>query len=277
MGADNIIAGTTRLIAPAAVLLAIVAACPASAVTKARPVVTRHLPGATVTLDTVGSGDRLRPGTLSSFAPDLIGSSKFSFTAPGVSSANARLATTERAFRFTPSDKVDNRRALSIGVTSRVLAAVPDTSRSAAVPVEVAQASPVAPAAYSVDLAVGWRSFAVSGGYARSDSSATLPAALALSLTPRREALDAGVSYRGASWKTSLQVAAEDGPPLLLGPSTPPSSSLTERRYSVEVGGAYLLTPQLSVSGGVKYKTILSPTDPLRRDQGVYLGTAFTF
>jgi hypothetical protein len=275
--ATNFGAGAARLIGPAAMLLAIAAACPALAVTKAKPVATRHLPGATVTLDSDGTAEHLRANGLSSFAPDVVDSGKFSFTAPGSTPANARLATTERAFRFTPSGKVDNRRAFSIGVTSRVVAAAADTSRAAAVPVEVAQANPVPPAAYNVDLAVGWRSFAVSGGFGRSETAATLPSALALSLPPRRDALDAGVSYRGASWKTSLQVAAEEGPPLLLSPLAPPSPSLLERRYSVEVGGAYLLTPQLSVTGGVKYKTTLSPTDPLRRDQGVYLGTAFTF
>ena len=85
-------------------------------------------------------------------------------------------------------------------------------------PVEVAAATPVAPAAYNVDLAVGWRNFAVSGGYSRAETFAgALPSALA----PRREAVDVGVSYRGASWKTSVQVAAESGPPLLLTPLAP--------------------------------------------------------
>ena len=267
--------GTTRMIAPAALLLAAGVACPAFAVTKT--VAAKHVPPATLTLDADGTAEHLRANTLSSFAPGLIDSSKFSFTAPGATPANARLATVERAFRFTPSGKVDSRRAFSVGVTSRVVAPVVDTSRAAAVPVEVAQVTPTAPAAYNVDLAVGWHNFAVSGGYARSDSFGALPQALSLSLSPRREAVDAGVSYRGASWKTSLQIAAEEGPPLLLSPLLPPSPSLVERRYSVEVGGAYLLTPQLSVTGGVKYKTTLSPADPLRRDQGVYLGTAFTF
>ncbi len=183
------------------------------------------------------------------------------------------MATAERAFRFTPSGKVDSRKAFSVGVTSRVTAPAVDTTRAAAVPVEVAS---TAPAAYNVDMAVGWRNLAVSGGYGRADTADSVPTALALSLAPHREALDAGVSYRGASWKTSLQVAAEEGPPLLLGGLTP-SPTLTERRYSVEVGGAYSLTPRLSVTGGLKYKEMLGPSDPLRRDQAVYLGTAFTF
>lgn len=274
--------GTVRITQPgrtgrtvsAALLLAAVAACPAFAVTK---VAVRHVGSTpTLTLDD-GVGDHLRPGTLTSFAPNLVDAGKFSFTAPGATPANARLATAERAFRFTPSGKVDSRRAFSIGVTSRVTAAVADTSRAAAVPAEVAAATPAAPAAYNVDLAVGWRNFAVSGGYARAETAGSLPSALALGAAPRQQGLDAGVSYRGASWKTSLQVAAEEGPALLLNPLAAATPSQIDRRYSLEVGGAYLLTPQLSVTGGVKVKTTLSPTDPLRRDQAVYLGTAFTF
>ena len=259
--------------ASAAALVAV--ACPAFAVTKT-PV--KHLPaGARLSLDADGSAEHLRSNTLSSFAPDLIDSSKFSFTAPGQAPANARVASAERAFRFTPSGKVDSRRAFSVGVTSRVTAPVVDTSRAAAVPVEIAAATP-APAAYNVDLGVGWRNFAVTGGYARSDSAAALPQTLSLSLAaPRQEAVDAGLSYRGASWKTSVAVAAEEGPALLLNPLATLSPTAIDRRYSLEVGGAYLLTPRLSVTGGVKYKETVSPTDPLRRDQAVYLGTAFTF
>ena len=265
----------TGPIVPAALLLATVVACPAFAVTKAP--VKHPVPGATLSLDADGTTEHLRAGTLSSFAPDLIDSSKFSFTAPGQTPANARLATVERAFRFTPSGKVDSRRAFSVGVTSRVTAPVVDTSRAAAVPVEVAAATP-APAAYNVDLAAGWHNFAVSGGYARNDSTAGLPPALSLSLAaPRREAVDAGLSYRGASWKTSVAVAAEEGPALLLNPLASMSPTTIDRRYSLEVGGAYLLTPRLSVTGGLKYKETVSPVDPLRRDQAVYLGTAFTF
>lgn len=277
MGTDNILkSGLPGRIVAAAALLAIVGACPAFAVTK---IAVKH-PASTPTLslDADGTVDRLRANTLTSFAPGLVDSAKFSFTAPGATPANARLATVDRAFRFTPSGKIDSRRAFSVGVTSRVVVPVVDTSRAAAVPVEVAAATPTAPAAYNVDLAAGWRNFAVSGGYGRSESTAGVPAALALSLaTPRREAVDVGVSYRGASWKTSLQVAAEEGPSILLSPLASSSPTALERRYSVEVGGAYLLTPQLSVNGGVKVKALAGDPDPLRRDKSVYLGTAFTF
>lgn len=258
--------GRIRLAELAALLLVVVAAYPASAVTKLQPKHVTH----TLTIDADSTSDRLRAIGLASFAPSLVDAGKFSFTAPGQSAANARLATVERAFRFTPSGKTDSRRAFSVGVTSRMVAMTPDTSRAAA-PIETAAATP---AAYNVDLAMGWRNFAVSGGYSRSE---TLGGTLPTSLTPRRDAVDVGVSYRGAGWKTSLQIAAESGAPVLLTPLTPLTQSPLDRRYSVEFGGAYLLTPQLAVTGGVRYKETVSPVDPMRRDQGVYLGTAFSF
>ena len=258
-------AGWTRRTAAAATLLAVVVATPLSAATKvtartAAPASTK------LTIDTDGTAEHLRTNGLASFSPGLLDSAKFSFTAPGQSAASARMQTVERAFRFTPSGKSDNRRALSFGVTSRVTAAAPDTSRAAAVPVEVAASTP---AAYNVDLAVGWQGFGVSGGYSRTEA---LGGVLPVSLTPKREAVDVAVSYRGKSWKTSLQFAADNGVPQILTPLMTP-----DRRYSVELGGAYLLTPKLSVTGGVRYKITPNQVEPLRDDQSVYLGTAFSF
>ncbi len=209
---------------------------------------------------TVESGERLRGSTVTPFAPPLLDTAHFAFTAPGRASS-ARFDTVERAFRFTPSGQVNNRKALSLGVTSRVVAAAPDASRAA-----VGDASTASPSAYNVGLAVAWRGFAVTGGYSRFDGGAA-------ALGPnRRDAVDVGLAYRGKNWKTALQVAAESGSPLLLTP--------LERRYSVDLGGAYAVAPRLSLSGGVRYK--LAPVAPSildadRADQSVYLGTAFSF
>ncbi len=214
----------------------------------------RHAPKVQFSLD----GDR---AGLTPFNP-LIDSARFTFTAPGRGASTARVDTVERAFRFTPSGQAGSRRALSVGVTSRVTAApAADPTRVAAV-----ESFSVAPAAYNVGLAVGWRGFAVGGGYTRFDAPVT-------ALGPNhREGIDASLSYRGRNWKTALQLAAETGSPLLLSP--------LERRYSVDLGGAYLIGPRLSVNGGVRYK--LAPVSPSildadRPDGSVYLGTAFAF
>ena len=76
-----------------------------------------------------GSGERLRANSLGSFTPTVF-DSKFSFTAPGKSAATARQQTIENAYNFTPSGR-NNRKALTLGVTSRVVAPVTDTSHVA--------------------------------------------------------------------------------------------------------------------------------------------------
>ncbi|WP_426167077.1 hypothetical protein [Sandarakinorhabdus sp. DWP1-3-1] len=200
---------------------------------------------------------------LTPFQPPVTDVSRFSFTASGTSAATARMQTVERAFRFTPSGQSDNRKALSLGVATRVAAASSDHSRAA----PTADAIAALPTAYSVDVSLAWKGFAVNSGY-----SAIQPSPTALLSGGRREAVDVGVSYRGANWKTSLMGTAEQGSMLMFAP--------LERRYSVELGGAYLVRPRLSVTGGVRYKLApVAPSllDPDRADQSVYLGTNIAF
>ncbi len=203
---------------------------------------------------------------LTPFQPPITDTAKFSFTASGGAAASARTQTVERAFRFTPSGQGDNhgddRRALSLGVSTRVVAAAVDHSH-AAPPVETLAAQT---SAYNVDLSLAWRGFAVNTGYGQVD-----PGPLEL-LANRRDSVDVGISYRGKNWKTSLQGTAERGALLAYAP--------LERRYSVELGGAYALAPRFSVSGGVRYR--LAPVSPSlldvdRPDQSVYLGTNIAF
>lgn len=249
------LAGVTCRTVVAVMLLA--AAAASAAATAPAPV--KKAPAKKVAV-TEAAPARLSPSTLGSFSSPVLDTGRFKFTAPG-GGISPRLAAQERAFSFTPSGQPGNRKALTLGVTSRVLTAATDTSK-AAPPADVISA---APRGYGVDVALGWRGFAVSGGYSRSDS--------ALSLVPeRREAFDVGLSYRiNARWKTSLQLAAETG--------TIPYAPL-DRAYSAELGAAYAVTPRLSLSGGVKYQFL--PTgpglyEPAVSDSSVYLGTAFAF
>lgn len=199
---------------------------------------------------------------LTPFQPPVAEAGSFSFTAPGAAGAASRLQSVERAFRFTPSGQAENRKALSLGVSTRVIAGAPDRSRAAPPPETIA----ALPTSYNVDLSLAWKGFAVNTGFTRVE-----PGPMAL-FSQRREAVDLGVSYRGKNWKTSLQGTAEDVSPLLFAP--------LERRYSVEFGGAYAVAPRLSVTGGLRYKlapetpSLLSPD---RADQSVYLGTNFAF
>jgi hypothetical protein len=199
---------------------------------------------------------------LTPFQPAVSEAGAFSFTAPGTAATPSRLQTVERAFRFTPSGQAQNPKALSLGVSTRVVASAADRTR-AAPPTETYA---VLPTSYNVDLSLAWKGFAVNTGFTRVE-----PGPLSL-LSQRREAVDLGVSYRGKNWKTTLQGTAEEVSPLLFAP--------LERRYSVEFGGAYAVAPRLSVTGGVRYK--LAPETPSllvpdRADQSVYLGTNFAF
>ena len=224
--------GTTALLLTATLCLPLGAATAATTATTGKSKSTHEK----IVVQSDASGERLRAGNLNSFTPPVF-DSKFSFTAPGKSAANARQQTIENAYNFTPSGR-NSRKALTLGVTSRVMANVADTSRAAA-PSEFLVTTP---SGYGVDLAVGYKGFAVSGGYSRVDAVA--PA----SLNPqRREAVDVGLSYRFKSWKTSFQLGAESGGQLPLSPL----ANAAERRYSAEVGAAYAVSPRLSVTGGV--------------------------
>ena len=199
---------------------------------------------------------------LTPFQPTISDSSKFSFTASGSNPAMSRLQTLERAFRFTPSGQSDNRKALSLGVSTRVTAATTDRSRAAPQVDSLASL----PAAYNVDLSVGWKGFAVNTGFGHVEPG---PGAL---LAGPRDSVDLGLSYGGKNWRTSLQGTAEQGSLLALSP--------LERRYSVQLGGAYAIAPRVSVNGGLRYKLApLTPSllDPNRDDQAVYLGTNVAF
>ncbi len=195
--------------------------------------------------------DRFKPGALGSFTPAVID--------PARSPARMGAQVQERSFQFTPSGKVGDRKALAVGVTTRVVR--PAT--------EVAQRGTDAllPTGYNFDLAVGYKGFSVSGGYSRLENG----------FLPGREGIDLGLSYHGNRWQTTLQLGAThdaDGRRDALG---------LGKHYSVELGGAYALTPRLSLSGGVRYQ--LMRDDMMPRGQGgrqgedgaVFVGTAFSF
>jgi hypothetical protein len=113
---------------------------------------------------------------------------------------------------------------------------------------------------------VGWRRFAISGDYAR----------VAPSLLPDsgREAADVGLSYLGRKWRTTLLLGGER--------STSQTRLFdTDQSYSVDLGGAYELTRNVAVSGGLRYQVrkdrLLNLGDDTRDSQAVYVGTAFKF
>lgn len=214
-----------------------------------------------VTTEADSAAFRLKPTALASLSMPNFDASRFAFTAPG-RVANSRVQPVERGFSFTPSGSSD-RKALSVGVTTRTLAAAQvSPSRAAAPPVDAG----LAPSGYGVDVSVGWRGFAVNGGVSRLDQG--------MGAGGKREGVDVGLSYASRNWKTSVQASADRGSSLLTTPGP-----VTER-FALEAGGAMALSPALSVGGSVRYRLApLNPTpvDPTKDDRAVFLGGALAF
>lgn len=194
-------------------------------------------------------------------SPVIDDNTNFSFTVPGA--ASARAQTVERAFRFTPSGQSDNRKALSVGVATRVNTPAPDRSRALA----AAEPMVINNRAYNVDVSIAWKGFALNTGFSHSE-----PSQRSTPLSAIRDSVDLGLSYGGANWRTSLQGTAEERSDL--------GFTSADRRYSVALGGAYMVAPRLSVTGGVRYKLAPEAPTPLesnRADQSVYVGTNIAF
>lgn len=196
--------------------------------------------------------EKLRPGSLGSVTPSLVDPAR---------SAAIRGQAVERSFRFTPSGKTADRKALTLGLTSRVVAPAARTT------VATAAIDGLTPSGYNLGVSVGYQGFSLSGGYSRLDSGL---------IGPSREGVDLGLSYRGNGWKASLQASGEL-PSHFNGAD---DALMLDRRYAVELGGAYALTPRLSLQGGMRYQ-LITPLDPRlsddREDPSVYLGTSFRF
>ncbi|WP_375403383.1 hypothetical protein [uncultured Sphingomonas sp.] len=177
---------------------------------------------------------------------------------PRLAALFARGGLEARGFRFTPAE-AKNSREVTVAVRAR--ANRPDADRTAA----TSPAVGLAPIAYNLGLAVGWRRFALSGDIAKVE----LPGRLG-----GRESAEVGVSYSlprlTARVKAGADRAAGSGPQLVAG----------ERSYSLDVGSSYSLTRNLDVTAGVRYRTDrerIARLDDRRDSQAVYLGTAFRF
>lgn len=169
-----------------------------------------------------------------------------------------RAGLGDNGFRFTPSAAPGSRRAVTVAIRARATTAAQAERGQSAV-------SALAPTAYNLGVAVGWRRFAITGDVARVEGGL---------LPLDREMADVGLSYSGNKWSTRLQLGAERavGRMQMLG---------ADETYSLDLGGSYSLTGNLQVTGGVRYKMQRERIDPLLDDrqdsQAIYIGTAFRF
>lgn len=197
-----------------------------------------------------GTAFRVRTQPLA-LTPINLDVSRFAFTAPG-RVPSTRMQTVERGFSFTPSGSPG--KGVSVGVTAR--------SAQAGRTVEAG----IAPSASTVDLSVGYKGFALSGGVSRTDMG--LGGA-------RREGVDLGLSYGARNWRTSVLATAERGTSPLARPAADESE-----HYGLQAGSVFALSPQLSVGGTVRYRMAPqnpTPLDPNKDDRAVFVGGSLAF
>jgi len=164
-------------------------------------------------------------------------------------------------FKFTPAAAKSRPSQVRVAIRAR-----PDAALRAKAGAE--SASPVmalTPATYNLGAAVGWRRFAISGDVAKTDSRNPV--------VGTKESAVVGVSYSLKRFTGRVAVGAERDDRL---------PALRDREnYSVDLGGAYNITRQIAVTGGVRYNVERDRNavvaDNRRDSQAVYVGTAFKF
>lgn len=180
---------------------------------------------------------------------------------PKLAASIGRRSLSLTDFKFTPAPAKG--RPSQVRVAIRARAASPEQARV----VESTAATALTPASYNLGVAVGWRRFAVAADVAKTNADNP-------SLGGRETAV-VGVSYSIKRFTGRVAVgtdrADERGAPALR----------ESDNYSVDVGGAYNITRDIAVTGGVRYSIehdrLSTLADERRDSQAVYVGTAFKF
>ena len=186
---------------------------------------------------------------------------------PRLAAAFAGRANSLTDFKFTPAPAKG--RPSQVRVAIRARADSPGKVRAGdAAGLTPSSVAALTPASYNLGVAVGWRRFAVSGDVAKSKEAN--PA------LGGRESAALGVSYSLNKRLTGRVVAGADrGDGRALTPLRKADN------YSLDVGGAYSLTRNIAVTGGVRYRIdrerLSALKDDRRDSQAVYVGTAFKF
>ena len=184
---------------------------------------------------------------------------------PRLAAAFAGKANSLSDFKFTPAPAKG--RPSQVRVAIRARADVPAKARVAEA-AALSSVNALTPASYNLGVAVGWRRFAIAGDVGR-----TKEANPALG---GRESAALGVSYSVSKRLTGrVAVGADRGDGRALTPLRKADN------YSLDVGGAYSLSRNIAVTGGVRYRIdhdrLSAVKDDRRDSQAVYVGTAFKF
>ncbi len=184
---------------------------------------------------------------------------------PRLAAAFAGRAPSATDFKFTPAASKSRPSQLRVAIRAR--SAAPGRPADVAAATSASSIGALTQASYNLGVAVGWRRFAVSGDVAK--VKAANPA------LGGREGAMVGVSYSLKKFTGRVAVGADrpDGRRTAVLPE--PSN------YSLDLGGAYSITRNIAVTGGVRYKIerdrLSTLADQRRDSQAVYVGTAFKF
>jgi hypothetical protein len=169
-------------------------------------------------------------------------------------------------FKFTPA--APKGRPSQIRVAIRARGSDQATGRGADLAATSSAIGALAPASYNLGVAVGWKRFAVTGEVGK-----TRTGNLAFG---GRETAVVGVNYSLNKRITTRVAASAERADGLQAPALG-----QEKGYAVDVGGAFSLTRNIAVTGGVRYKIeqdrVSALKDERRDSQAVYVGTAFKF
>jgi len=184
---------------------------------------------------------------------------------PRLAAVFARGGLDGSDFRFTPSESRRDTRAVTVAVRARSNQSAVAAADGRTGPI-AAQTVGIAPIAYNLGVAVGWKKFAVSGNVSRVDMGPQ---------PGSREAADVALTV--TSGRASSRLAASTDRPL------DGVSKLVDNpeSYSVDLSSSSSLTRNLELTAGVRYRSdrdrILRVQDDRRDSQAAYIGTAFRF
>ncbi|WP_118858087.1 hypothetical protein [Sphingomonas mesophila] len=183
-------------------------------------------------------------------------------TDPRLAAALAARGSAASDFKFTPAAPKGRPSQVRVAIRAKAPALAARSTDSTPAVTALTQAS------YNLGVAVGWRRFAVTGDIAKTASPA-----IALG---GKESAVVGVNYSLGKKVTGRVSALAERSDATRSPALG-----TERTYALDVGGAYSLTRNIAVTGGVRYRVDRDRDAALRDDrrdsQAVYVGTAFKF
>ncbi|GAA4031490.1 hypothetical protein GCM10022281_08800 [Sphingomonas rosea] len=187
---------------------------------------------------------------------------------PRLAAALASRPSLGSDLRFTPAASSQRPSQIRIAVRARATTPAQVALRDrAAAAAPMGGTMTLTPASYNLGAAVGWKRFAVAADVSKSQGAT--PALSA------REGAAVGVSYSLKRFTGSVSASADRAARERTSAIVDPTS------YALDVGGAYNISRNVAVTGGVKYKIereqVATLRDQRRDSQAVYIGTAFKF